>query len=85
MSNGGDLCWPACYEEILKEMKLEFDLGDSVVTCATERVTMEPFNLQQSCSYSVVLDRLTNWFNLSREWVKKAIVMALRAANQSYQ
>ena len=75
LSLGGDLCWPACYEEILKEMKLEFDLGDSVVTCATERVTMEPFNLQQSCSYSVVLDRLTHWFHLSREWVKKAIVM----------
>ena len=40
-----------------------------------ERVTIEPFDLRQPCSYDVVLDRLTHWYHTSREWIKKAILM----------
>lgn len=38
-------------------------------------MTVEPFSLQQPCSYDVVLDRLTHWFHTSREWIKKAVIM----------
>ncbi|MCB9703454.1 MAG: hypothetical protein H6711_16295 [Myxococcales bacterium] len=75
LSLGADLCWPACYEEIVRRLKLELPIGDDVVRFAVERVTVEPFNLQQGCKYDVVLDRLTHWFHTSREWIKKAVIL----------
>ena len=75
LSLGADLCWPACYEAIVRDMKLELALGSDVVDFAIERVTVEPFSLQQPCRYDIVLDRLTHWFTTSREWIKKAVVM----------
>ena len=75
LSLGADLCWPACYEAILKRMNLSVDLGHEIVRFATERVTVEPYDLQQPCNYDIVLDRLTHWFTTSREWIKKAVIM----------
>jgi hypothetical protein len=72
---GADLCWPACYEEIVRRLKLEIPLGGDTVRFAVDRVTFEPFNLQQPCRYDVVLDRLTHWFHTSREWIKKAVIL----------
>jgi hypothetical protein len=40
-----------------------------------ERVSIEPFKLSQPVRYDVVLDRLTHWFQTSREWIKKAVIM----------
>ncbi len=40
-----------------------------------ERVTIEPFDLQQPCKYDLVVDRLTHWYHTSREWIKKSILM----------
>jgi hypothetical protein len=48
--------------------------GDTV-KLEVERVSIEPFDLQQPCKYDVVLDRLTHWYHTSREWIKKSIVM----------
>jgi hypothetical protein len=75
LSLGADLCWPICYEEILKRLKLALPIGGDTVRFEVERVTIEPFGLQQPCRYDVVLDRLTHWYHTSREWVKKAVVM----------
>ena len=75
LSLGADLCWPAAFEEIVRNLALELKLGDDVVDFAVERVTVEPFDLQQPCRYDVVLDRLTHWFNTSREWIKKAVIL----------
>jgi hypothetical protein len=75
LSLGADLCWPACYEEIVKRLNLSLALGDEVVDFAVDRVTVEPFALSQPCNYDVVLDRLTHWFTTSREWIKKSIIM----------
>ncbi len=75
LSLGADLCWPACYEAILERMNLSVDMGHETVRFATERVTVEPFDLQQPVRYDIVLDRLTHWFTTSREWIKKAVVM----------
>jgi hypothetical protein len=66
LSLGADICWPICYEEIVKKLGLPVEV---------ERVTIEPFDLRQPCRYDVVLDRLTHWYHTSREWIKKAIVM----------
>ncbi len=75
LSLGADLCWPGAYEDIVRALKLEMKLGRDVVDIAVERVTVEPFDLQQPCSYDVVLDRLTHWFTTSREWIKKAVIL----------
>ena len=75
LSLGADICWPICYEEILKKLKLAIPHDGDTVNVAVERVSIEPFDLHQSCKYDVVLDRLTHWYHTSREWIKKAIIM----------
>lgn len=75
LSLGADICWPICYEEILKRLNLKVKEGKNTLTFDVERVTIEPFDLKQSCKYSIVLDRLTHWYHTSREWIKKAIIL----------
>lgn len=75
LSLGADICWPICFEELVRRLDLAIPQGDDTLRFEVERVTIEPFDLQQSCSYSVVVDRLTHWFNTSREWIKKSIIM----------
>jgi hypothetical protein len=75
LSLGADLCWPICYEEILKRLDLELKAGKDTLRFEVERVTIEPFDLRQPCRYDVVLDRLTHWYDLSREWIKKSVIM----------
>jgi hypothetical protein len=75
LSLGADLCWPGAFEGILRDLKLELAMGDDLVDFAVERVTVEPFDLQQPCRYDIVLDRLTHWFHTSREWIKKAVLL----------
>jgi hypothetical protein len=84
LSLGADLCWPACYEEIVKRLKLSIPVDPKSPTGPTnddhydihvERITVEPFDLRQPCKYQVVLDRLTHWFHTSREWIKKAVIL----------
>jgi hypothetical protein len=75
LSLGADLCWPACYEEIVKRLKLSIPMGEARYDVHVERVTVEPFDLRQPCKYDVVLDRLTHWFHTSREWIKKAVIL----------
>jgi hypothetical protein len=75
LSLGADICWPICYEELVKRLDLAIPVGNDKVGIAVERVTIEPFDLRQSCKYDVVIDRLTHWYHPSREWIKKAILM----------
>jgi hypothetical protein len=75
LSLGADICWPLCYEQILGKLQLAIPYQGDTVDLAVERVTIEPFDLRQTCEYDVVLDRLTHWFHTSREWIKKAILM----------
>lgn len=74
LSLGADICWPICFEEIVRRLgplrwqgrTLRFDV---------DRLTIEPFDLRQPCRYDVVIDRLTHWYSTSREWIKKAVIM----------
>jgi len=75
LSLGADICWPICYEEILKRLDLAINIRGEVIRFEVDRVTIEPFDLRQSVRYDVVIDRLTHWYNTSREWIKKGIVM----------
>ena len=75
LSLGADICWPICFEQIIADLDLRVPVGDDLVEVEVDRLTIEPFDLEQPCSYDVVLDRLTHWYHLSREWIKKAVVM----------
>lgn len=75
LSLGADICWPASYEEIIKRLDLAIPVGDDVVRFAVDRVTVTPFDLEYKTKYHLVLDRLTHWFSISREWVKKIAIM----------
>lgn len=75
LSLGADICWPICYESLLEQLDLNIRYGRDHVGVKCERVTIEPFNLQQPVKYDVVIDRLTHWYSVSREWIKKAVVL----------
>ncbi len=75
LSLGADVDWPICYEEILKSLDLKIPHAGDTIELATERVTIEPFDLAQPCKYVLVMDRLTHWYETSREWIKKAIIL----------
>ena len=75
LSLGADICWPICYEGLMKELDLAIPDGNDTLTFEVERVHIEPFDLQQPCNYDVVIDRLTHWYHTSREWIKKSILM----------
>jgi hypothetical protein len=75
LSLGADICWPICYEEILRRLKLRVPYEGDTLTFECERLTIEPFDLQQPCRYEVVIDRLTHWYSTSREWIKKAVIL----------
>ena len=75
LSLGADICWPLCYEHIMRRLDLKVPTGDDTLRFQVERVSIEPYDLRQPCRYDVVIDRLTHWYHTSREWIKKAIVM----------
>ena len=75
LSLGADICWPICYEGLLRQLDLKIPYGDDMLSFEVERVHIEPFDLTQGCKYDVVIDRLTHWYHTSREWIKKAITM----------
>ncbi len=74
LSLGADLCWPACFEGIVNRLGAVTHEGEAH-RIEVERVTIEPFDLRQDTRYDVVLDRLTHWYQTSREWIKKAVLM----------
>ncbi len=75
LSLGADICWPLCFEALMKRLDLHLPMGGDTIDFEVERVTIEPYDLRQSTKYDVVLDRLAHWLMPSREWIKKAILM----------
>lgn len=74
LSLGADICWPICYEALLRKLDLSIPDGKDTIRFDVERVHIEPFNLRQPCPYDLVIDRLTHWYHTSREWIKKSIL-----------
>lgn len=75
LSLGADVCWPSVYEEILKRLDLHIPIKGKETKLRAERVLIEPFDLQYKPKYSLVLDRVTHWNSISREWIKKITLM----------
>jgi hypothetical protein len=75
LSLGADLCWPLCFEQMIRRLDLRIPWQGDTLRFEVERITIEPFDLQQPVKYDLVVDRLTHWYHTSREWIKKAILL----------
>jgi len=75
LSLGADICWPICFEEIVRRLDVTVPVDGDSVDFSVKRVVIEPFSLRQKCEYDVLLDRVTHWYHTSREWIKKSILM----------
>jgi hypothetical protein len=67
--------WPTAFESLLRRSDLAVRRAGETHRFATERVTIEPFNLRAVPRYSLVIDRLAWWYDMPREWLKKVALM----------
>ena len=75
LSLGADICWPIAYTEIMKRLDLAIPWNGDTLRFEVERMSIDPFDLQEHVPHAVVIDRLTHWYNPRREWIKKAILL----------
>ncbi len=47
LSLGADICWPICYEQLLKQLDLKLPIDGNTVSFESSRVNIEPFDLRQ--------------------------------------
>ncbi len=59
----------------MKRLALRIPYKGDTLDFHVERVTIEPYALSQSVKYDVVIDRLTHWYDTTREWIKKGVLM----------
>lgn len=75
LSLGADICWPIAFTEIMKRLDLSVPVGKDTVRFHVERMTIDPFDVREPKRYDLVIDRLTHWYHVRREWIKKAVIM----------
>jgi hypothetical protein len=66
--------WPRVFEALVAGLPPIEHAGERH-TLRTERITNEPFDLRADPRYELVIDRLGWWYEIAREWVKKAALM----------
>ena len=67
--------WPSAFEQYMERLKLDITYEGTTNRFATERITVEPFDLRMVPRYSLVIDRLAHWYYVPREWLKKIALM----------
>jgi hypothetical protein len=67
--------WPTALETLVSRLGTIIDASGRRPRIATERITMEPFDLRDRPRYELVIDRLAYWYHLPREWLKKVALM----------
>jgi hypothetical protein len=67
--------WPAAYEKLIARLGAVTDGSGRRHRIATERVTIEPFDLRDRPRHDLVIDRLAYWYYHPREWLKKVALM----------
>jgi hypothetical protein len=66
--------WPAAFEAMIDRIRSVRYRGQTHAL-APERIRNEPFDLRYRPAHSVVIDRLSWWYDLPREWLKKVALM----------
>ena len=67
--------WPSAFESVMRRLDPVLSLNGAEHRFATDRVTIEPFDLRARPRYSLVIDRLSHWYFHPREWLKKVALM----------
>jgi hypothetical protein len=68
---GAEEDWPQAFEQILRFVG-PLEAGGTTHQVASERLTIEPFDLTDRVRNGLVIDRLAHWYFHPREWLKKA-------------
>src|SRR6476619_6362116 len=71
---GAEEDWPQAFEQILRFVG-PLDVDGRVHRIASERLTIEPFDLVDPVRTGLVIDRLAHWYYHPREWLKKAALV----------
>ena len=66
--------WPAAFEALLARLGPIRWRGETH-EFATKRIVNEPFDLRAKPGYALVIDRLSWWYVVPREWLKKIALM----------
>jgi hypothetical protein len=66
--------WSRAFESLVAHIPA-VEHGGERHEIATERVTIEPFDLRMRPRHALVIDRLAHWYYVPREWIKKAALM----------
>jgi len=67
--------WPRAFETLVARLGPITDASGHRHRIATERMTIEPFDLRDRPAYELVIDRLAYWYYHPREWLKKVALM----------
>jgi hypothetical protein len=67
--------WPTAFETLVARLGPVTDASGHRHRIATERITIEPFDLRAKPQYELVIDRLAYWYYHPREWLKKVALM----------
>jgi hypothetical protein len=71
---GAEEDWPGAFEAIVARLGT-VRYRRSTHELATERISIEPFDLRARPHQSLVIDRLAHWYYVPREWLKKVALM----------
>ena len=66
--------WPFAFESLLARVG-PVRYGGEIHEFSSGRITNEPFDLRYRPRYALVIDRLSWWYDLPREWLKKIALM----------
>jgi hypothetical protein len=66
--------WPSAFEALMRRVP-EIDYEGETHRFPTERITIEPFDLRMKPRHALVIDRLSHWYYVPREWIKKVALM----------
>ncbi len=66
--------WPGAFEHVVSCVP-EISFGGETHVFRSERIMNEPFDLRYKPRFALVIDRLSWWYDLPREWLKKIALM----------
>jgi hypothetical protein len=66
--------WPSAFEALLGRLG-PIRHGGETHELSAARITNEPFDLRSKPHYTLVIDRLSWWYDLPREWLKKIALL----------
>ena len=67
--------WSGAFETMMARLGPPIEHASERHEFATERVTIEPFDLRMRPRHALVIDRLAHWYYVPREWIKKVALM----------